>query len=122
MAQCPGNEYRLGVVAPLLFQVSTLDVRAFAAAWAMLAVTAAAGFSYPQGAEVWQPLAGSPDAREEGWFNLVARLRTDASVTLVVEEAAILLDRLQGDARARNSARCPCDGGTAWLSAQSAHC
>jgi putative ABC transport system permease protein len=61
---------------------------------------APAGFSYPKGTEVWQPLADSPDDRQEGWFNLVARLRPDASITLAAEEAATLLERLHADARA----------------------
>jgi putative ABC transport system permease protein len=67
---------------------------------AVIVGVAPARFSYPKGAEVWQPLPDSPDAREEGWFNLVARLRSEATVTQAAEEAAILLDRLQADARA----------------------
>jgi predicted permease len=56
---------------------------------------APAGFTIPKGADVWQPLAITPDVVNDGWFSLVARLRTGATLAEAAEEATGLVDRLR---------------------------
>lgn len=53
------------------------------------------GFTIPKGADVWQPLVITPDVVNDGWFNLVARLKTGATLAETVEESSGLLDRLR---------------------------
>jgi putative ABC transport system permease protein len=53
------------------------------------------GFTIPKGADVWQPLVNTPDAVNDGWFNLVARLKTGATLDQAIEESTALLDRFR---------------------------
>ena len=53
------------------------------------------GFAFPDGADVWRPLDMAPDALDEGWFSLVARLRSGATIGHASEEAAILRQQLR---------------------------
>ena len=56
------------------------------------------GFAFPDGADVWQPLALAPDTLDEGWFSLVARLKSGATIGHAAEEAAILRRHLRATA------------------------
>jgi putative ABC transport system permease protein len=57
-------------------------------------------FSFPNGADVWQPLTSTPDIVNEGWFTLVARLKPVSSITHAAGESAQLLERLRAGAPA----------------------
>lgn len=54
-----------------------------------------AGFDFPKGAELWQPLDRAPSELDEGWFTLVGRLRADAEPSQAREESTRLLNRLR---------------------------
>ena len=56
------------------------------------------GFAFPDGADLWQPVALAPDTLDEGWFSLVARLRSGATIGYAPEEAAILGRHLRATA------------------------
>jgi predicted permease len=62
---------------------------------AMIIGVAPSGFAFPQGAEVWQPLIAAPDALQEGWFTLLARLKSTATVAQASDEASALLKQLR---------------------------
>ena len=53
------------------------------------------GFAFPDEADVWRPLDIAPDTLNEGWFSLVARLKSDATLAQAAEEAAVLLPQLR---------------------------
>ena len=53
------------------------------------------GFEFPDGADVWRPLDIAPDTVNEGWFSLVARLRSNATIAQAGEEAALLGQQLR---------------------------
>jgi predicted permease len=58
------------------------------------------GFAFPHGADVWQPLRTTPEALNEGWFSLVARLTPETTAAQVNDETAALLERFRSIAAA----------------------
>ena len=73
----------------LIGQTIRLDGRA-----ATIVGVAPRGFAFPDGADVWRPLEIAPDTLREGWFNLVARLKSGATIERATQEAAILRHQL----------------------------
>lgn len=53
------------------------------------------GFAFPDGADVWRPLEIAPDTLNEGWFSLVARFRSNATIVQAREEATLLGQQLR---------------------------
>jgi putative ABC transport system permease protein len=56
------------------------------------------GFAFPDDADVWRPLDIAPDTINEGWFSLVARMRSNATFAQAAQESLILLQQLRATA------------------------
>jgi predicted permease len=52
-------------------------------------------FAFPDGADVWRPLDIAPDTLNEGWFSLVARVRSGFTIAHARAEAALLREQLR---------------------------
>ncbi len=53
------------------------------------------GFAFPRGADIWRPLDATPDTINEGWFSLVARLKSSATLAQASQESAMLLQQVR---------------------------
>lgn len=62
---------------------------------ATIAGVAPQDFAFPDGADVWRPLDIAPDTMTEGWFNVVARLRPDATFVQAAGESGTLLQQFR---------------------------